>query len=45
MKDNNTVILAEVKDMDEDKWEESIENKEKKAYIFTFGAYKYSWDR
>ena len=35
MENNNIVILAEIKDIDQDKQEESIENKEKMAYIFT----------
>lgn len=41
MEDDSPVILAEVKDMDYNKWEESTKNKEEKAYIFTSGAYKY----
>lgn len=44
MEDDSTVILAEVKDMDYNKWEESTKNKEEKAYVFTSGAYKYLWD-
>lgn len=45
MENDNIVILAEVKDMDYNKWEESTEKKKKeKAYIFTSGAYKCLWD-
>lgn len=44
MENDNIVILAEVKDMGYNKWEESTENTEERAYIFTSGAYKCLWN-